>query len=191
MKFYGNPYDYAWAVETAVKQLPTPGFIWPAQAGPPVDYPGSYYDMRPYKGVLQRGGTEPGPVAYSGFRGYRGYGAVGSVKETTSIWFTPDVYDDPEKAVEAAGERMEEFHAAGFTVTGLGFNVITFDETTMRGAYNGYVLFAGPGPEGSEPLGEAIPEAKKVPWWHYGLAAGGGFLFAGLVVAIYNATVRR
>lgn len=186
MKFYGKPYNYEWAVNTVQRQLPTPGFIWPAQLGPPVDRPGGYYNMRPYEGVLSTGeGPMNAPRAYSG---YRGYGAVAPIEQATTIWFTPEIFDDPENAAGAAAGAAEDFEAAGYTITSIGFNILSYDETTGQGTANGYILFAGEGPPGSKPLGEAVPEPvkeAKLRWYHYlgigAAGAAGGFIGGWLV----------
>lgn len=129
--------------------------------------------------------TPPWPLS-----GYGALPTVASFEDSTHIWLTDATFDDPEDAVEAAAEAGESFFRAGFPVTGVGFEIVAMDEATMTGAYKGYVTFAGRAPEGSVALGGEVVTSGKAPWWHYGLAATGGFLFAGLVVAVYNAAVK-
>jgi hypothetical protein len=120
-----------------------------------------------------------------------GYGAVvpkiAPFEETTAIWYTPTNYDDPEDAVEGAAEQAEAFSQAGYVLTGVGMEPVSFDPETKTGVFKGYITFAGDAPSGSQPVMGIV---EKPPWWHYGLAAGGGIIGGVIIGAIIGYAAR-
>lgn len=126
--------------------------------------------------------------------GLSGYGDVdpaairiASFEETESIWYTPTTYDDPEDAVEGAAENAEAFMMAGHVLTGVGMEPISIDLETREATFRGYITFAGPGPAGAMPV---MGKSEKPPWWHYGLAAGGGVVGGIIIGALVGSLAR-
>jgi hypothetical protein len=115
------------------------------------------------------------PWPFTGYGQAPGDVHTAPVTETDVIWYTPETFSDPEDAAEAAVEYAgKTFLPQGYTVTGVGFEVLTLDPETEVGTYRGWIMFDGGGPPGSVAFG------KETPWWYYALSVGGG-LVVGLI----------